>query len=242
MCPVTREIKESSLTQGITAMYIIAMVVNLSTVATDRPDVAFVSKLLLMPLLAFWTVMFCQHLGQRITKPLRLMLIGLLFAWFGDIALGFDGELWFGMGLLCFLVMQVLYILAYRAIGGPGMLRAWPLAWIPFAVLWIAVNVVLFGKTGAMFIPVLVYSFALVLMAAQAFDLILRVDRRYGWIVFIGALLFVCSDALIAFTAFGVFDASRATAIVIMASYALAQAMIVVGLSYAIGFKTLNER
>ena len=42
MCPVTREIKESSLTQGITAMYIIAMVVNLSTVATDRPDVAFV--------------------------------------------------------------------------------------------------------------------------------------------------------------------------------------------------------
>lgn len=242
MATVAQEIKESSLTQGITAVYIIVMVVNLTTVGADRPDVAFVSKALLMPLLAFWVVMICKHLQQPLTRPLRMMLIGIVFAWFGDIALSFDGDAWFGLGLCCFLVMQVLYILAYRAIPGPGMLRAWPLVWIPFALLWIAVNIVLFGKTGVMFIPVLVYSFTLVLMAAQALDLVLRVDRRYGWIVFIGALLFVVSDALIAFTAFNVFEASRATDIVIMATYAVAQAMIVVGLTYAVAYKTLNER
>lgn len=241
MCTVTREIKESPLTQGITAAYMITLVVNLSTVATDRPDAAFVSKILLMPLLALWLVMFCKHLQQPITKPLRFVLIGLAFAWLGDIALSFTGDLWFGLGLLNFLVMQVLYILAYRSIPGPGMLRAWPLAWIPFALLWLGVNVVLFGKTGVMFIPVLVYSFMLVLMAAQALDLVLRVDRRYGWITFLGAMLFVVSDALIAFTAFEVFETSRAVSIAIMATYAVAQAMIVVGIAYAIGFKTLND-
>lgn len=236
------EIKESPLTQGITAVYVIVMVVNLSTVSTDRPDVEILSKLLLMPLLAFWLVMICRHLNQPITKPLRLLMFGLLFAWFGDIALSFDGDAWFGLGLACFLVMQVLYILAYRSISGPGMLRAWPLAWIPFALLWVAVNVVLFGKTGVMLVPVLVYSLTLVLMAAQALDLVLRVDRRYGWIVFIGALLFVASDAVIAFSAFGVLESSRATGIFIMATYAVAQAMIVVGLTYAVAYARLNAK
>lgn len=236
------ELKESPLTQGITAVYVIAMVVNLMTVATDRPDVEFVSKIMLMPLLVFWVVAFCKHTGQTINRTVQLLLVGLGFAWLGDIALSFDGDAWFGLGLACFLVMQVLYVLAYRSVPGPGLLRAWPLAWIPFVLLWIAVNVALLGKTGVMLVPVLVYSAMLVVMAAQALDLLIRVDRRYGWIVFIGALLFVASDALIAFTAFGVFESSRATGIFIMASYALAQAMIAVGFTYAVAFNTVNAK
>lgn len=237
---VATELKESSLTQGITAVYVIVVVVNLSTVATDRLDVAFLSKALLMPLLAAWMFFFLKHFAQPITKPVKLLFIGLLFAWLGDLTLTGEGDAWFAIGLVCFLVMQLLYILAFRAIEGPGLLRAWPLAWIPFAVLWLAMNAILFGHTGAMTIPVLIYSAALVLMAAQALDLVIRVDRRYGWITFLGAMLFVASDAALALSAFGVLEPSRGIAIFIMASYSLAQAMIVVGVTYALTYRAVN--
>ena len=32
------------------------------------------------------------------------------------------------LGMASFLVMQVLYILAFRAVPGPGLVRAWPIA------------------------------------------------------------------------------------------------------------------
>lgn len=235
------ELKDSPLTQGIWAVYAIVLVVNLTTVGTDRPDVAFVSKILLMPLLIAWLIAFVKHHRVAISTTLKLMIVGLVFAWLGDIALTFSGDAFFALGLVCFLIMQVLYILAYRSIPGPGLLKAWPLAWIPFVLLWIVVNVILFGKTGPMLIPVAVYSLVLVLMSAQALDLVIRVDRRYGWITFIGALLFVASDAVIAFSAFGVFDESRAVSIFIMATYALAQAMIVVGVTYAVCYRAVND-
>lgn len=238
---VATELKESSLTQGITAVYVIVVVVNLSTVATDRPDVAFLSKVLLMPILAAWMFFFLKEFTQPISKPTKLLFLGLLFAWLGDATLTAEGEAWFAIGLVCFLVMQVLYILAYRAIPGPGLLRAWPLAWIPFVLLWIAVNVILFGHTGAMMVPVLIYSAVLIVMAAQALDLVIRVDRRYGWITFLGAVLFVISDAALAFSAFGIIEQSRGVAILIMGTYAVAQAMIIVGVTYALTYAAVNK-
>lgn len=100
------ELKDSPLTQGIWAAYAIVLVVNLTTVGTDRPDVAFVSKILLMPLLIAWLIAFVKHHRVAISTTLKLMIVGLVFAWLGDIALTFTGDAFFALGLVCFLIMQ----------------------------------------------------------------------------------------------------------------------------------------
>ena len=75
----------------------------------------------------------------------------------------------------------------------------------------------------------MVYSAVALAMALAALDLVLRVPRNLGWRVAWGALVFVLSDALIAVTAFGPLTATPLTSALIMATYAIAQAMIVTG-------------
>ncbi len=134
-------------------------------------------------------------------------------------------------GIGAFLVMQVCYIVAFTRVPGPGLVRAWKVAIIPYALVWVVMNVLVSSGVGALRLPVLIYSAVLVTMALAALDLVIRVPQRLGWRVAIGAALFLVSDALIALTAFGPLTESRGASVVIMTTYLLAQGMIVTGLA-----------
>ena len=83
-------------------------------------------------------------------------------------------------------------------------------------------------------LPVLVYSVVLVAMAVVALDLVIRVPRDKGWRVAVGAGIFVVSDGLIALTAFGPLSESPALSAIIMATYIVAQGLIVTGFTQAV--------
>jgi uncharacterized membrane protein YhhN len=182
---------------------------------------------LFMPLLAAWAL--AARPGPRPT-PLRLLLVGTVFAWGGDVALSFGGDVLFPIGMASFLVMQVLYVLAFRAVPGPGLVRAWPIAWVPYGAIWLIMNWLIRDGVGVLMVPVMVYSAALLVMAVQALDLVLRVPRPAGWTVAWGGVLFVVSDGLIALREFaGWLPEGPGTSFAIMATYLAAQLMIVTG-------------
>lgn len=190
-------------------------VADLVAVALHLPVLEWACKPLLAPLLAvyLWRSTGARH---------RYVLAGLLFATAGDIALLDQGQVAFGVGMLCFLGMQIAYVAAFRDAGAFGMLRdRW---WLPAAYLagWAVANAALGPSLGVVLgTAVAVYSLALVAMAATAPVM----GAAAGW----GGALFVVSDLLIGVGAAGGGFSGRA--VLVMSTYLVAQALIVTGVA-----------
>lgn len=211
--------------------YVLVSVLNVIAVATGNDNGAALTKPLLMPLLLAWVLAMA---GRRWPVPLRWLAAGLVFAWVGDLLLMGDSDLAFALGLGAFLVMQACYVVAFLRVPGPGLVRAWKIALIPYVVAWIVLAALVWPGAGGMRIPVLVYGAALMAMAVAALDLVLRLPQRLAWRVAIGAGVFVVSDALIALTAFGPLTESVRTGAAIMATYTVAQGLIVTGFTHGV--------
>lgn len=213
--------------------YIVVGIVNVAGTASGNDTLANLTKPLLMLLLLGWLVEYGRASGGLDTA-LRWLAAGLAFAWIGDVLLMGSGDAFFLGGLAAFLVMQICYIVAFTRIPGPGLVRAWRIAVIPYLAVWVVLNVLVSSGVGALRIPVLVYSAVIVLMALAALDLVIRVPSRLGWRVALGALVFVVSDAVLAMTAFGPLESSALTSTIVMSTYLVAQAMIVTGFAGAV--------
>jgi uncharacterized membrane protein YhhN len=211
--------------------YAVVGAINVVAEGTSSTGIADVTKVLLMPLLLAWLL---AYNSGRFTPPIRWLALGVVFAWFGDLLLMGSGDLFFIGGIAAFLVMQVCYIVAFTRVPGPGLVRAWKIALIPFVAVWLLLNVLVSPGVGGLRIPVVIYSVVLVSMSVAALDLVIRVPQDKGWRVAIGAALFVTSDAFIALTAFGPLSESAATSTLIMATYIVAQGMIVTGFAEAL--------
>lgn len=213
-------------------LYVVVGALDVIGEAASLDLLVVAAKPLLVPLLAAWLVATARR--QAVRSPLTWLLAGLGFAWLGDLALMADGNLFFALGLVGFLAMQACYILAFTRVPGPGLVRAWKVALVPFIAYWIGMNLLVWPGAGTMRIPVLVYSAVLLAMAAAALDLVLRVPRPLGWRVFWGAALFVVSDSLIAVTAFGPLESSPGLSAAVMSTYIAAQALIITGFARAV--------
>ena len=211
--------------------FVLVGVLNVIAEATSNADAILLTKPLLMPLLLAWLITLARLWWP---VPLRWVAVGIVFAWIGDLALMGEGDLSFHVGIAAFLVMQVCYLVAFLRVPGPGLVRAWKIALIPYVLIWIGINAVVSAGVGDMRIPVLVYSAVALAMAVAALDLVLRLPQPLAWRVTAGALLFVVSDALIAMTAFGPLTVSAGWSALIMATYVAAQGMIVTGFAHGV--------
>lgn len=211
--------------------FVLVGVLNVIAEATSNANAITLTKPLLMPLLLAWLITL---VGRWWPVPLRWLAVGIVFAWVGDLALMGEGDTSFMLGIAAFLVMQVCYLVAFLRVPGPGLVRAWKIALIPYVLIWVGINAVVSAGVGDMRIPVLVYSAVALAMAVAALDLVLRLPQPLAWRVAAGALLFVVSDALIAMTAFGPLVESPGWSAVIMAAYVAAQAMIVTGFAHGV--------
>lgn len=173
-----------------------------------------VAKGLLMPALLLAIV------GAMGRATPRLLVVGLLLAMVGDIAI----DIMFEAGMAGFLAMQLAYIAGFVGLGAVSVLRRrWPAA-ATYAALWVGVNLVLGPELGDLRIPVLVYSAAICVMAALA----VGVSARVG----VGAALFLFSDALIAAGEADVEFSGRAA--LIMPTYLAGQYLIATGWARAV--------
>ena len=216
---------------AVLAVFVVVSVIEVIGELTSSNAVIWATKPLLMPVLLVWLIGASR---RPLAGPLRLLAVGLVFAWLGDLALMGSSDLAFILGILMFLVMQIFYIRAFQRVPGPGLVRAWPVALIPFGLIWLALAIAMLHGSGLKALPALIYGLVLVTMAVAALDLVIRVPQRPGWRVAGGALLFVVSDGLIALTAFAGLTSTPFTSAVVMTTYVVAQAMIVTGFVRAV--------
>ena len=155
------------------------------------------------------------------------ILLALIFSCFGDIALMFNGGFLIGLGN--FLIAHICYIFAFlkdnrgiiftkkdRLMGVIGIL-----------IYGVALLFYLIPHLGAMTIPVVIYASTILTMLLTTLNRWKSVRwDSFQW-VFLGAILFVISDSLIAVSRFvGQFPLSG---ILIMVTYALGQYLIIEG-------------
>ena len=127
-----------------------------------------------------------------------LILTGLVFSLIGDVFLMLPSDK-FIHGLASFLIAHIFFIVAFTLDFGPYF--EWtlliPAAIITFPFLWF-----LLPKTGKMKIPVFVYSLMLMIFLWQATGRFYYLAETTAFYTLIGAVLFIISDSVLAYTRF----------------------------------------
>lgn len=148
------------------------------------------------------------------------IIAGLIFSMIGDIFLMLPVDM-FIAGLASFLVAQIVYTYAFRS-GRTFRFRL--LAVLPIVVYGVLVFWLLSPGLNGMSVPVAAYIVVIMVMAWQAWEQWDDVRKRWALLAFIGAVLFVISDTILAFNKFGEpFLAARALT---LSSYFSAQWLI----------------
>ncbi|MEU9733619.1 lysoplasmalogenase [Streptomyces sp. NPDC048002] len=156
----------------------LAATVDLGSLAAGFDAGHTVAKPLLMPLLAGYAAL---------SGAPRILVAALLFGWGGDVALLFDAEPAFLLGMASFAAGHVCYLLLFRA---PGTHRAFPFLCYSLALTTTVAS--LWPDLPAdLRIPVAGYSLLLTAMAYRA-------GARFGAVAGAGGALFLLSDTLIA--------------------------------------------
>ena len=134
------------------------------------------------------------------TKQGKWLLFALLFSFFGDVFLLFEGEVWFLLGLSAFLIAHLFYTFLFFKISRPIKLKILHAVIISFYSLFLSFLIyIIWDSLEKLLIPVIIYGFTITIMAVLAgFSTI-----NTGKIGFLfGSLFFVFSDSIIAVSKF----------------------------------------
>ena len=170
-------------------------------------DLADAVKPALLPLLCATSLAYL--LGRDVVdyRAAGLLVAAQLFGCAGDVLLMPSSDVLFLIGMVAFLVGHLFYMTLFGRVSWQGLR---PLQWLIAVVVMGALVTALvkcIGIQGELFVPMLVYGFALMLLIFSALAGVLRTprgSRATWWILLAGALLFTFSDACIAMGMFGV--------------------------------------
>lgn len=161
---------------------------------TQRRSGVYLAK----PLSMLWILaLAAQASPQTPALERNLIITGLVFSLAGDVLLMLPSDR-FAAGLASFLVAHLLYIAAFASgVDAPSWLSLRPFLWL--AVL---LYLLLLPRLGALKLPVAAYMAAIVAMAWLATARWLESDEPRAALACAGALLFVVSDASLAWNRF----------------------------------------
>ena len=175
--------------------------------------------------------------------PLRYYIAAALsFSWMGDVFLLVRSAApgWFMAGLASFLVAHILYILFFVQVRRKQTAAAnWNWAVITtVAIYTTSLIVFLLPFVGSLKGPVIVYAVTIATMLLMAVHAFGSTAGKAGWYCIAGAILFLCSDSLLALNKF--YRVLPAADWLIMLTYGLAQFGIAKGsLLYLAGEKSV---
>lgn len=185
----------------------------------------YITKPSLLIALIFY--FYTQSKGLR-PKTRIVTLLALIFSLLGDILLMFVDQSpdYFILGLMSFLLAHICYCLVFLISRNPKTNFAGATAVLcsyAFGLFYL-----LKDGLGNLLIPVLIYMVVILMMVMTAFLRQKKVPTKSFILVFIGALLFVISDSILALNKF--YMPLKFSGMSIMLSYALAQYLIVLGI------------
>ena len=210
--------------------FLVACILNLVG-CIQGTNLADAVKPALLPLLSATTLAYLVGRDVPDFRPVGLLVAAQLLGCAGDILLMPSSDMLFLIGMVAFLVGHIFYMCLFGGQSWKG-LTGWQWAIAVFAMAVIVVALVkAIGIQGELFVPMLVYGFALMLLIFSALAGVLRMprgSRTTWWILLAGALLFTFSDACIAMGMFGVMKFALRH-FVVMVTYLAAQSLLAVG-------------
>ena len=212
-------------TRILTAAYALNGLLNIIAGETGPDTVAFITKVLIIPLL----LLICYVNISAGAPGLKWLLVtGLLFSWCGDILLEFSGEMMFIMGLTAFLLAQASYLTLFLKTKGGNALfsRRWYLV-VPVVISGVLLAGLLYKHLGEMRLPVLMYTLVILSMLAAAINRVEKVTKASYITVLAGSILFVLSDSAIAVNKFLI--SFNGSSVLVMTTYITAQYLITTG-------------
>ncbi len=188
------------------------------------------------PLIVIWIVGYFLLYAKNIDKKVvQLAVVAFAFSWIGDVLLMFTSEasIFFILGLASFLVAQIVYIFLFlRTINLSGkkpFLKKKPFFLIAYIAYGLVVYTVLYNNLEVdMRIGIFVYMVALLSMSSMALNRFGNGHPISFSYVFIGSILFVLSDTMIAINKFMVSIPYQG--IFVMVTYISAQYLIMKGI------------
>ena len=165
------------------------------------------------------------------TPGKKLLLIGLIFSWLGDVLLMFENkhQLFFIFGLVSFLTTHIFYIIYFLRIKSltPSLLKKSPVYFALVFAYGITLVWQLFPHLGYLKLPVIIYAAVICTMLLCSLHVFLKVDKKAAVYFVAGAAAFVISDSLLAINKF--YQPFAYAGIFIMLTYCAAQYLIVQG-------------
>ncbi len=162
-----------------------------------------------------------------------ILIATMLLSAVGDVVLAYRGEKRFVIGLWCFLGVLVLYSIQFYTAGDLAVAQDDPWRWLGAVTIVLSTIILLrnlWKPAGAMAPAVAAYSLAMLIMGLLS----LIVPSP---LVFLGAALFLTSDAVLAMETFTLSDDQplrRVTGFIVWGSYFLAQWILTMTLSGAL--------
>ncbi len=184
-----------------------------------------------------WAVITDNSIGEMIFKPLLMTTLAivylvsvkksnfwfisaLFFSFWGDVLLLFK-EQFFVFGLASFLLAHIIYIKITAGFLQKISIKKILLATLPFVVFFVLLLNLIFDGLGVMKIPVIIYGITISSFGAVALlNYISRKTTDSLWL-FLGAIVFIVSDSVLAINRF--YEAKEVYGIIIMITYIVAQ-------------------
>jgi len=206
-------------------LYFLVLLADLIAIAADAETLRDITKPLLMPLLGAGLLAAIHRLRPAIFR--NLLLLALFFSWIGDILLLWDQ--YFLPGLGSFLLAHLAYIgffLKVRYTNYPLPLCKYPLIFLTEAIV-LAFLFFMFPYLGKLALPVVIYAITISFTLLCVMHAFRFKEQTMGWYCIGGAILFICSDAMIAMARF--YHPFPMAGICIMLTYGLAQWALIIG-------------
>jgi len=200
-----------------TALFFIAAIADVYAIISSNEIVEIYAKPMLLTLLAVVYLVSAN-------KPIFWYVLGMFFCFVGDVLLMFKGANFFMYGLAAFLVGHIVYIKITVSFLPKDLTFKMITSAFPFVILFGVLMYFIYPNLNEMLLPVVVYGVTISTFGSVAF-LNYRIEKSTEnlWL-FIGAILFILSDSLIAINKF--YEPNDLYGVSIMITYILAQFLI----------------
>ncbi|MDY7395242.1 lysoplasmalogenase [Aureibaculum sp. 2210JD6-5] len=209
--------KHNNKVKIITALFVIVSLCDIVGILFD----VNLLRLIFKPLIIATLLLIYQISNRKYNKS---YVAALVFSFFGDVLLLFEGEVFFLLGLVSFFMAHIIFIKIVMGWLNKPTLKTIAIAIVPFLILFFALINLLKDSLNDLFVPVVVYGITISVMGSVSLIYYLNDRGNSALFMLIGASLFILSDSILAINKF--YSANQFFPIVIMSTYVTAQYLI----------------
>jgi len=200
-----------------TALFFIAAIADVYGIISGNEIIETYAKPMLLTLLAVVYLV-------SVDRPIFWYVLGMFFCFVGDVLLMFKGANFFMYALGAFLLGHIVYIKITTSFLPKDLTVKMITSAFPFVVFFGVLMYLIYPNLNEMLIPVVVYGVTISTFGSVAFLNYRSEKSTENLWLFIGAILFILSDSLIALHKF--YEPNDLYGASIMITYILAQFLI----------------